>query len=238
MSALTKLGTALTVVFAVSIVALAAQILWVLLRSRKFRQRSLAAGGGGRGDNESAGVGAVPPPPSKELLYFFCWKNHSRVEPSAAPGTQTVIDVPDDDDGDELVKWQGLYGPPRLLFTIKEEEREDAVDSDCGSNVKSKSGSSSWEKIDEKKTVCLRECLAEADDEAPPDEAAAAAVVLEVEEGATPFSTPCASPPYFTPSPSPARDNRPAEVPTTVVVVLDGESQHRASDHVKMAGAG
>lgn len=251
MSSLTKLGAALTAVFAVSIVALAAQILWVLLRSRKFRQRSLAGGGGGggRGDHESAAAGAVHPPSSKELLYFFCWKNQSRVEPAAAAGARTVVDDPDndDDDGDALVKWQGLYGPPRLLFTIKEEEREDAVDSDCGSNAKSKSGSSSWEKIDDKKRVCLRECLAEADDEAPPGEAAvgeAAAVVLEVEEeegegeGTTPFSTPCASPPYFTPSPSPARDDRLAEVPTTVVVVLDGQSQPRAVDHVKRAGAG
>lgn len=234
MSSLTKLGAALTAVFAVSVVALAAQILWVLLRSRKFRQRSLAGGGGGgRGDHESAAGGAVHSPSSKELLYFFCWKNQSRVEPAAAAGARTVVDDPDndDDDGDALVKWQGLYGPPRLLFTIKEEEREDAVDSDCGSNAKSKSGSSSWEKIDDKKRVCLRECLAEADDEAPPGEAA-------VGEATTPFSTPCASPPYFTPSPSPARDDRLAEVPTTVVVVLDGQSQPRAVDHVKMAGAG
>lgn len=165
MSSLTKLGAALTAVFAVSVVALAAQILWVLLRSRKFRQRSLAGGGGGgRGDHESAAGGAVHSPSSKELLYFFCWKNQSRVEPAAAAGARTVVDDPDndDDDGDALVKWQGLYGPPRLLFTIKEEEREDAVDSDCGSNAKSKSGSSSWEKIDDKKRVCLRECLADA----------------------------------------------------------------------------
>ncbi|XP_030449177.1 uncharacterized protein LOC115671694 [Syzygium oleosum] len=230
MSALTKLGTALTVVFVVSVVALAAQVLWVLLRSRKFRQRSLAGscggGGGGRVDHESAGGGAVPAPPSKELLYFFCWKNQSRVEPAGAPGTRTEIRDPDDDDVDELIKWQGLYGPPRLLFTIKEEEREDALDSDCGSNVKSKIGSSSWEKSDDKKRVCLRECLGEADDEAPPEEeaAAAATVVLEVEEEVTPFSTPCASPPYFTPSPSPARAGGQAEAPTTVVIVMDGES--------------
>ncbi|XP_030511267.1 uncharacterized protein LOC115725795 isoform X1 [Rhodamnia argentea] len=221
MSSLTKLGTALTVVFVVCVVALAAQILWVLLRSRKFRQRSLA-GAGGRGDHESAGVGAFHAPPSKELLYFFCWNNQSRVEPHGATGNRTVIDDPEDDDGDELAKWQRFYGPPRLLFTINEEEREDAVDSDCGGNIKSKSGSSSWEKIDDKKRVCLRERLAEVDDEAPPGEAAAAAVIVEVDEGVTPFSTPCSSPAYFTPSPSPARDDR--QAPTTVAIVLDGES--------------
>lgn len=221
MSPLTKLGTALTVVFAVSLVALAAQVLWILLRSRKFRQRSLPGGGGGRRDPESAGGGAVHAPPSKELLYFFCWKNQSRVEPDAARRGRAEIEGPDDDDGDELVKWQRLYGPPRLLFTITEEEREDALDSDCGSNVKSKSHSSSSEKSDDKKRVCLRECLAEVGDEAPPNEEAA--VVLEVEEAVTPFSTPCGSPPYFTPSPSPARDDRHAEVPTTVVVVSDGQ---------------
>ncbi|XP_030511270.1 uncharacterized protein LOC115725795 isoform X2 [Rhodamnia argentea] len=203
MSSLTKLGTALTVVFVVCVVALAAQILWVLLRSRKFRQRSLA-GAGGRGDHESAGVGAFHAPPSKELLYFFCWNNQSRVEPHGATGNRTVIDDPEDDDGDELAKWQRFYGPPRLLFTINEEEREDAVDSD------------------DKKRVCLRERLAEVDDEAPPGEAAAAAVIVEVDEGVTPFSTPCSSPAYFTPSPSPARDDR--QAPTTVAIVLDGES--------------
>ena len=108
-------------------------------------------------------------------------RDHCRdVENSSAP------EIGDDDD--VLKLHEEAYGPSRLLFTIKEEEeaadgqdRLDRDDQKIGTNVESESGG---------------------------DDVAEKAVVLEVEsdDEVTPFSTPCASPPYFTPSPSPTRD--------------------------------
>jgi hypothetical protein len=64
---LSKLGTALTVVFAVSVVAILAQLFCVLRRWRRIRRQTLFVG-----ENSLYN-------PSKELFYFFCWKNQSRI---------------------------------------------------------------------------------------------------------------------------------------------------------------
>ncbi len=63
---LSKLGTTLTVVFAVSVVAILAQ-LFCVLRRRRICWQSLS-------DGENSLYN-----PSKELFYFFCWKNQSRI---------------------------------------------------------------------------------------------------------------------------------------------------------------
>lgn len=103
----------------------------------------------------------------------------------------------DDDDDDELEKWQAMYGPSRVLYTIKEEERE-GIDYSA-ENSADRSEATSHEKRD----INLRDCFSGpvkmVDDDF--------AVDVDVEE-ATPYSTPCASPPYFTPSPSPGHDVR------------------------------
>ena len=108
---------------------------------------------------------------------------------AATAADSEAVDVEDDD---ELAKWQALYGQPRVLYTIKEEEREEA---DSVENSADQSEAKS------EKRVCLRDCFSgeviETDDDV--------AILVDVEE-ATPYSTPCLSPLYFTPSPSPGRD--------------------------------
>ena len=99
--------------------------------------------------------------------------------------------MPSDEINDvDVLKWQGLYGPSRVLFTIKEEETEE-TEPHTGDKLLS---------LETKNVSLGGECFRRVPDESP--ELTAAVGVDE----ATPFSTPCASPPYFTPSPSPTRD--------------------------------
>ncbi|XVE75876.1 hypothetical protein DITRI_Ditri12bG0126900 [Diplodiscus trichospermus] len=200
MNALTKLGIALIVIFATCLLALTIEVVYVVWRKRRFNQRSVVSRGTPSVDSEFSNSPFYAAP-SKELLYFFCWKNQpARVEPSAGvvPPTPTeAATAPDSEaavveDDDELAKWQALYGQSRLLYTIKEEEREGA---DGIENSADQSEGKS------EKRVCLRECFSGGVVEIADD----MAIVVDVQEG-TPFSTPCASPPYFTPSPSPGRD--------------------------------
>ncbi|OWM82577.1 uncharacterized protein LOC116206773 [Punica granatum] len=211
---LSKLAIVLTVVFAVSVTALVAQLICVKWRQRRFRRRSLGAGD--RESNSSAAdVAAAFYSPSKELLYFFCWKNQSRVEPNGRVHEARSSTTESEEDIDDILKWHGtMFGPPRFLFTIREDqEREVESESDVINNNSNGSGPSA-PPVEEimRKRVSLRECLEapEAEAEALPvaeaeadDEVAVTVVSFDV----TPFSTPCASPTYFTPSPSPARDS-------------------------------
>ncbi|KAK0584874.1 hypothetical protein LWI29_020062 [Acer saccharum] len=188
MNGLTKLGTVLTVVFSVTILALVFELIYVLWRNRVFRRRS---------DPESPSDPFYITPSKEQLLYFFCWKNPSRVEPSVTPGVLEHPGGAEVVDDDELAKWQqGMYGPSRFLFTIKEEERE-------GTETETENEATRI------KTVCVDD-KAEDDSESCLSEAVGVnnvivRVVVDQEE-TTPFSTPCASPPYYTPSPSPTRD--------------------------------
>lgn len=130
---------------------------------------------------------SIDPNSSKEqMLYFFCWKTPARIEPA---GNHTIRSPPDAEpavDDDDVAKWQEeTYGPSRALFTIKEEEREETetkADND-GNSIK---------------TACTES-----------EGFSKGEVVVNIEasfDEVTPFSTPCASPPYYTPSPSPTHD--------------------------------
>ncbi|KAK7278723.1 hypothetical protein RJT34_23759 [Clitoria ternatea] len=151
---LNKLGTAITVITAVTLVALAAEIAYVLWQRRQRLRPRV------------------------------------RVEPREA-SLQCSSSSPTEREREveleleqQVIKFQCLNGPSRVLFTIKEEEREGA---------ESENGSST-----ECSAVKKRAWLSDAD------------VVLAVEElysETTPFSTPCASPPYFTPYASPSRED-------------------------------
>jgi hypothetical protein len=183
MIALSKLGSALTVVFAVSVVAILAQLFCVLRRRRRIRRQSLSGG-----ENSIYN-------PSKELFYFFCWKNQSRIEPQEAPSPSPPLYTGETTEVDDVLKWRGLYmyGPSRFLFTIEEEEREGVDSENCSSSEKGTKKS---------KRVITEERVAVV---AVSSSLPVVAVTVDVDE-ATPFSTPCASPPYYTPLPSPARE--------------------------------
>ncbi|KAG8374033.1 hypothetical protein BUALT_Bualt11G0088900 [Buddleja alternifolia] len=203
---LSKLGTALAIIFAISLAALFAELFYILWRRRVFRRHS-----GGSGDeistNSSSESIFASVAASKELLYFLCVRSHSR-DSSIASNT-AINDLDSNDQSDmevidiDLLTIQGMFGPPRFLFTIKEEEREDmessAEKSLCEKELKKK-------KINDddgdRDRVSLEECFKAVED---PSAAAAAAVEIEVDD-ATPFSTPCDSPLFFTPSSSPVQE--------------------------------
>ncbi|KAA8518470.1 hypothetical protein F0562_015976 [Nyssa sinensis] len=189
-SGLGKVATVLTAVFVVLLVALVADLFYVLWRRRVFRRRNDAVHGGDVSEIYSDTFSTS----SKELLYFFCWKYRSRIEPDRAPvrgpdgsapsAPPEVIDV---------FKLQGMYGPSRVLFTIKEEEREE---------LESEKSLSSAEKVPMKtKRVSLEECFTEVAGDLLEVE-----VTIDVDGKTTPFSTPCASPLYYTPTASPSRE--------------------------------
>ncbi|KAL2463976.1 hypothetical protein Fot_51932 [Forsythia ovata] len=171
---LSKLGTALTIIFVISVVALFTELFYVLWRRRVFRRQNptVIQGSGGIGGDQisqySSDCSVSSAASSKELLYFFCIKpretnSNTDSQNSNAPPQMEVVDI-------DVLKLQGMYGPSRFLFTINEEEREDFE-------------------------------LTSAEKDQNQSE-----TVISLEEDATPFSTPCASPVYFTPSASPVHE--------------------------------
>ncbi|GLT94782.1 hypothetical protein SLE2022_125050 [Rubroshorea leprosula] len=181
MNALTKLPAVLTAIFTLCFCVLMAELIYVLWWRRRFREQNISGSEGSRMSGATFNL------PSKELLYFFCWKNKSsQVEPSATP--PALMDVSrdseaakddDDDDDDDLEKLQALYVSSRLLYTIKEEEKEGRDSSEYSVETESKSR---WTLGDALTAMALSE--------------AALAAVDEVE----------AETPYYTPSPSPGHE--------------------------------
>jgi hypothetical protein len=221
MNALNNLGIVLTVVFSVCLAALVFEILYVLWRRRRFLRRSVTSSGA---DGEfRSNSDSLYTKPSKELLYFFCWKNQTtRIEPdSTTPQEASAVAPPVPADGadalvEEMLKLQGMYGPSRVLFTIKEEEMEvtenddSSIENELVKSKKRKKSSSDF---------CFEGAVAN-DVEVE--------VEVEVDDVTTPFWTPCASPQYYyTPSPSPPRDgnlsrkNSGTENEVSVVVLGD-----------------
>ncbi|GFS31556.1 putative membrane lipoprotein [Actinidia rufa] len=168
---LSSVGLALSLVFGCLFLALLAEIYYLLWWKRRITNREIE-------DDYIS--------PTREFLYMFCWKNPSSLSSTALNPqelsssmrvTDTHVHEPQapiqchpnkdlwpnpfgDDDG-----LQDLSGPPRFLFTIKEETKEDLESQDGRSRKGSRNRSLSD-------------------------------MVLTVE---TPFLTPIASPPYFTP---------------------------------------
>lgn len=224
---LSELGVTLVVIFAIAILVIVAQFLYVLWRRLVFRRRTSAAGGDEASRYSSAESDLAAP--SKELLYFFCVRPQFRLDrgsPSLNSGggernssrepEAEVIDI-------DLLKIGGAFGPPRFLFTIKEEEREEV---DSPAKKTPFPAENEPRKIvgeEQRGGVSLEDCFRTAEE---------SAVVVEVvemdinddqsgDDDATPFSTPCASPAYFTPSASPAREmvnGRSTGVATTVAI--------------------
>ncbi|XP_073147953.1 uncharacterized protein [Henckelia pumila] len=193
---LSKVGIVLIIVFAISLVMLLAQLIYVLWRRRVFRRH------GGGGDHFSQHSSSDSSFSSKELLYFFCVRSHpsSITAPDTADGLGSnprpemeVIDV-------DLLKIHGMFGPPRFLFTIKEEEGEHM---ESTAEISLRSSAEEVKKADDgsRSRVTLQECF-----EAAEETAEAAEIEDRYWTDATPFSTPYDSPMYFTPSASPVHE--------------------------------
>lgn len=138
MPALSRLGVGLTVVSVLLLLALAAELYYLLVHKRRQRRRAAAV----------SDAASSPSSSSRELLQLFCFKKQpalaSTYAQDARAGDAAVaegVDEDEDDDGDDTVQGQlmrmgSLVGPSRLLFTIKEETREDLESEDgrgrCG----------------------------------------------------------------------------------------------------------
>lgn len=137
MRAISRLGVGLTVVSALLLLALTAELYYLLVHKRRLRHRSAAIS-----DEASS-----PSSSSRELLQLFCFKKPPALastyaqEPHGGDGAVAVAVDGGVDDDDETVEAQlmrlgSLVGPPRLLFTIKEETKEDLESEDgwskCG----------------------------------------------------------------------------------------------------------
>ncbi|KAK6944105.1 hypothetical protein RJ641_025207 [Dillenia turbinata] len=134
---------------------------------------------------------------SKELLYFFCSKTQqaTRVEPYLAQHSPPSHLPPQTASAVDVLKWHRMYGPSRVLPTIKEEEEEDletCEKSSCTEKIKNGTD----------KTMSSEECIRVTNCDNV--EVTSAAFPEEVEK--TPFSTPCASPAYFPSRPPPPRE--------------------------------
>ncbi|KAL7092314.1 hypothetical protein ACP275_12G158500 [Erythranthe tilingii] len=208
-----KLGIALAIFFAISLLALFAELFYVLWRRRVFRRQTNTIGVDGDEASHHSSLESTSSS-SKELLYFFCVRpqfclqrnsvtaaDSSRDDDLINSNQQSDMEVIDID----LMKIQGMFGPPRFLFTIKEEERED-LDSPASKStfpvVAEKEPNKHVIDDGNRSRLCLEECFNAVEEQPPPVEES---VVVEIDD-TTPFSTPCASPLYFTPSASPVHD--------------------------------
>ncbi|KAJ0253530.1 Uncharacterized protein HA466_0112020 [Hirschfeldia incana] len=199
---LSQTATVLVAVFSLCLTAVTAQLAYVLWWKRRFRRRSIAAG---RSEldvfSSRGGDPTATPPPSKELLYFFlfCVENKQfRIGSATAPPLPSAAPPADD----VASKWSTrgetlLCGPSETLFTIAEDSTSETDHRTVDVEPR---GSVSME--DHVKDNELEEgfvVTAQNDDEVDSSE--------YDDDGTTPFSTPCASPPFYTPSPSPVRDD-------------------------------
>jgi hypothetical protein len=139
MRALSRVAVGLAVVSALLLLALTAELYYIFVHKRRLRRRAAAI----------SDAASSPSSSSRELLQLFCFK-----KPPALASTYAVQEPPSavavavavgggggegygDDDDDETVEAQlmrlgSVVGPTRLLFTIKEETREDLESADDG----------------------------------------------------------------------------------------------------------
>lgn len=187
MKSLSSVGLGLSVVFGCLLLALIAELYYLLWWKKRFTRREIES------DYSN---------PAREFLYMFCWRrpsslSHTALNPQelCSSATDTLVQEPqsqhhlhsntsnkdflfkpfgssgEDSMEAELMRLHNLSGPPRFLFTIIEETKEDleSEDSKSRGDIKSRKGSRNKSLSD---------------------------LLLTVE---TPYLTPLASPSFFTP---------------------------------------
>lgn len=156
MKYLSSVGLGLSVVFGCLFLALVAELYYLLWWKKRLTNREM--------ENDYSS-------PARELFYMFCWKRSSSLgqtalDPqelcSSAGIIRTLVHEPegqrqiqpdkdfwlkpfgDDDMETEFMRLQNISGPPRFLFTIIEETKEDLESEDGKSKGdKSEKGSRS-----------------------------------------------------------------------------------------------
>lgn len=143
MRALSSVGVGLAVVSSLLLLALTAELYYIFVHKRRQRRRAAAI----------SDAASSPSSSSRELLQLFCFKKppaalaSTYAVPEPAATAAVAVSVGGDggaDDDDETVEAQlmrlsSLVGPTRLLFTIKEETREDLESEDGGRRGRSRS---------------------------------------------------------------------------------------------------
>ncbi|XP_068661027.1 uncharacterized protein [Aristolochia californica] len=112
MIALTILSLYLLLLFVLVTLSLLISLLFLAWWRRRFRRETSTAA--------PSEMSTEPyKSPSKEMLYYFCWKNQARVEPAgawAASDTGSPTKMQEAEDFDKL------YSRSRILYTIDEEK--------------------------------------------------------------------------------------------------------------------
>ncbi|KDP44983.1 hypothetical protein JCGZ_01483 [Jatropha curcas] len=186
MKSLSSVGLGLSIVFGCLLLALIAELYYLLWWKRRFTNREI-------GDDYSS--------PARELFYMFCLKKPSSLRNSqelcsslritdalvhheldSQLNSKDLLLKPFGDDPleAELMRLNSLSGPPRFLFTIIEETKED-LESEDGNKSRGDNRSTKGSR-----SRSLSDLL------------------INIE---TPFLTPLASPPFFTPPLTPMDTN-------------------------------
>jgi len=139
MRALSRIGVGLAVVSALLLLALTAELYYIFVHKRRLRRRAAAI----------SDAASSPSSSSRELLQLFCFKKppalastYAVQEPAAVAVAVGGGDGEEDDDETveaQLMRLGSVVGPTRLLFTIKEETREDLESEDGRSRSRSRS---------------------------------------------------------------------------------------------------
>lgn len=178
MSGHTKLGLALLLVFSFSLLGLLSELLYVLWRRRRRLRRSSAFSG----DPEIPDTGGGGAFSKEHFLYLLCWKNQSRIEPASSATASPAFSAA-----------AALAAPPAAM--TKTASLEAAEECDLAR----------WH------AMCLGPSrvlytIKEEREEVESDGGMRVSGDGDGDELAeTPFSTPCSSPVFYTPTSSPPR---------------------------------
>ncbi|KAG1369740.1 hypothetical protein COCNU_15G001060 [Cocos nucifera] len=193
MSVLTKLGLALLLVFSFSLLGFLSELLYVLWRRRRRRRVRRSSASSGDPEIPDAGGGGAS---SKELLlYLLCWKNQSRIEPASSAAASPAFSAA-----------AALAAPPAAMTKMASSEAAEECDL------------ARWHAMYFGPSRVLY-TIKEEREEVESDGGMGVFGDRDGDELAeTPFSTPCASPAFYTPTSSPPRSTAEAggdpEVPS------------------------